>query len=170
MTAKIIDGRKIAKELRKKISKDVEKLKSKYETSPNITTIKIGSDPSSELYLRLRDKACNDVGIQSNHLEFQKDVSEKEVLESINKLNDDINVHGILIQLPLPSHISQDKLINTLDPKKDVEGLNPKNIGRTLNGDEHIIPITPLSVLTIINHEKTDLLPVEFALNADGCL
>ena len=157
MTAKVIDGRKIAKELRNDISKEVDKLKSIYRTTPHITTIKIDTDPSSELYLRLRDKACNEVGIKSNHLEFPKDVSEKEVLVSINRLNNDKNVHGILIQLPLPSHISQDNLINALNPRKDVEGLNPYNMGRTINGDEYIMPITPLSVLTILEHEKTDL-------------
>lgn len=157
MTAKVIDGRKIAAELRKNISKDVEQLKSKYKTLPSITTIKVGDDPSSDLYLKLRDKACDDVGIKSNHLEFLENVSEMEVLESINKLNKDRNVHGILVQFPLPNHISQDKLINALDPKKDVEGLNPHNIGRTLLGDEYIIPITPLSVLTILEHEKTEL-------------
>jgi len=157
MTAKIIDGRKIAAELRKNISKEVEQFKSKYQTTLNITTIKIGNDPSSDLYLKLRDKACDEVGIKSNHLEFSENISEKDVLESINKLNVDRNVHGMLIQLPLPSHLSQDKLINALDPKKDVEGLNPHNMGRTLNGDEHIIPITPLSVLTILEYEKTEL-------------
>ena len=157
MTTKIIDGRTIAKELRNNISKKVDELESTYNTIPNITTIKIGNDPSSELYLRLRDKACNEVGIKSNHLEFPKDVSEKEVLESVDKLNNDRNVHGILIQLPLPSHISQYRLINSIDPKKDVEGLNPYNMGRTMNSDEYIIPITPLSVLTILEHEKTNL-------------
>lgn len=157
MTAKIVDGRRIAAELRKNISIEVEQLKSKYKTTPNVTTIKVGNDPSSELYLKLRDKACDEVGIKSNHLEFPENVSEKEILESIDKLNKDKNVHGILIQLPLPNHISQDKLINALDPKKDVEGLNPHNMGRTLNGDEHIIPITPFSVLTILEHEKMEL-------------
>jgi len=157
MTAKVIDGRKIAEELRKEISKEVEQLKLRYQTTPNITTIKVGNDPASNLYLRLRDKACDEVGIKSNHLEFSENVSEKEVLESIIKLNSDKNTHGILIQLPLPNHISQDKLINALDPKKDVEGLNPHNIGRTLLGDENIIPITPFSVLTILEHEKIDL-------------
>lgn len=156
MTAKIVDGKKIAEKLRYDISKKIIKLKSTYNTIPNITTIKIGNDPASEIYLRLRDKACNEVGINSNHLEFPNDVNLKEVLEYLNKLNNDRNVHGILIQLPLPNHIPQDKLINAIDPKKDVEGLNPHNIGRTINGDEFIIPITPLSVLTILEHEKTD--------------
>jgi methylenetetrahydrofolate dehydrogenase (NADP+)/methenyltetrahydrofolate cyclohydrolase len=157
MTAKVIDGKKIASELRKNVSKEVEQLKSKYKKIPNIVTIKIGSDPSSDLYLRLRNKACEEVGINSNPLEFPEKVTEKEVLKSINQLNNDNGIHGILIQLPLPNHISHDKLINSLDPKKDVEGLTPYNMGKTLIGDENIIPCTPLSVLTILEFEKTKL-------------
>lgn len=157
MVAKIIDGQKIAAEIRKEISKEVETLKSKHNTSINITTIKIGENPASNLYLRLRDKACGEVGIRSNHLEFPENVSEKVVLNSINKLNKDKKVHGILIQIPLPKHISQDRLISAIDPKKDVEGLTPSNMGKTLNGNEYIVPITPLSVLTILEYEKTKL-------------
>ena len=153
MTAKIIDGRKIAAEIRKKIADEVKELK----IQPNITSIKIGTDSASELYLRLRDKACSEVGINSSHLEFSENVSEKEVIDSIDKLNKDPDVHGILIQMPIPSHISQQKLINAIAPKKDVEGLTPTNMGKTLNGDEQIIPCTPLSVLTILDYENTDL-------------
>jgi methylenetetrahydrofolate dehydrogenase (NADP+)/methenyltetrahydrofolate cyclohydrolase len=156
MTAREIDGKNIAKDIKNNISKNVESLKEKFNISPNITTIIIGTDESSELYLKLRDKACSEVGIVSNHLKFPENISEKEVLEAINALNNNENVYGILIQLPLPGHISQVNLINAINPKKDVEGLNPSNIGRTLNGDEHIVPITPLSVLTILEHEKTD--------------
>ncbi|KYK21562.1 bifunctional 5,10-methylene-tetrahydrofolate dehydrogenase/5,10-methylene-tetrahydrofolate cyclohydrolase [Thermoplasmatales archaeon SG8-52-2] len=155
MTAIQIDGKKIAKKIKNNISKNVGKLKDKFKISPHITTIIVGTDKSSELYLKLRDKACSEVGIISNHLEFSDKISEKEVLEAINKLNNNEDVHGILIQLPPPSHISQVNLINSINPKKDVEGLNPSNIGKTLNGDEGIVPITPLSVLTILEHEKT---------------
>lgn len=157
MTAKIIYGKPIADDIKKKISKEIISLETKHSVKPNITTIKIGDDPSSELYLRLRDKACAEVGIKSNHLVFQKNVSEKEVLKSIKKLNDDANVHGILIQYPVPNHISQDKLMKTVNPDKDVEGFNPINMGRMLIGDEHIVPCTPLAVLTILEYEKTIL-------------
>jgi len=157
MTAKIIDGKKIAEEIRKDVFKKIMQLKSIYKIQPNIVTVKIGIDPSSDLYLKLRDKACKEVGIFSSHLDFKENVSEIEVLKSLYKLNQDKNVHGILIQLPVPKHLSSDNLINALDPKKDVEGLNPYNIGRTLNGDEQIVPITPLSVLTILEHEKINL-------------
>lgn len=157
MTAKIIDGRRIAEDIRKKISNEVDELESKYKTTPNITTIKIGSDTSSELYLKLRDKACNEVGIESSHLDFPKDVSENEILDSIKKLNNDGKVHGLLIQYPVPDHISPDKLMKAIDYKKDVEGFNPFNMGRTLIGDEQIVPCTPLAVLTILEYESTDI-------------
>jgi len=156
--SKIIDGKKIAEQIRTDVLKEILKLKSIYKIQPNIVTIKIGSDPSSDLYLKLRDNACKEVGITSSHLDFNEGVSEKEILKSIYELNKDKNIHGILIQLPIPKHISFDKLINALDPKKDVEGLNPYNIGRTLNGDEFIVPITPLSVLTILEYERIKLL------------
>jgi len=157
MSAKIIDGKKIAEEIRKDVFKEILKLKSIKKIQPNIVTVKIGDDPSSNLYLRQRDNACKEVGISSSHMEFKEDVSEEEVLKSIYNLNQDNNVHGILIQLPVPKQLSADNLINALDPRKDVEGLNPYNIGRTLNGDEHVVPITPLSVLTILEHEKINL-------------
>lgn len=157
MTGKVIDGKKIAEDLRKNTAKEVEDIKLKFDKTPNIKTIKIGDDPASNLYLRLRDKACDEVGIESNRLEFPENVTENEVLESISQLNKDPNVFGILIQLPLPNQISQDKLIKAIDPKKDVEGLNPYNLGRTLNGDEHLVPCTPSSVLKILEHENTTL-------------
>ena len=157
MTAKIIDGRRIAEDIRKKISNEVDELESKYKNTPNITTIKIGSDPSSELYLKLRDNACKEVGIESNRLELPKDVSENEILDSIKKLNNDGKVHGILIQYPVPNHISPDKLMKAIDYRKDVEGFNPFNMGRTLIGDEQIVPCTPLAVLTILEYESTDV-------------
>ena len=157
MTAKIIDGKKIAFELRKNILKEVNNLKSKNNITPKITTIKIGDDPTSNLYLKLRDKACEEVGINSIHIDISEKTPEENVLQSILELNKNKNVHGILIQLPLPAHISHEKLLNALDPKKDVEGLNPYNLGRTLIGDEHIIPCTPLAVLTILEHEKIRL-------------
>ena len=157
MSCKIINGKKIAEQIRNNVSKEILKLKTTYKIQPNIVTIKIGSDPSSDLYLKLRDNACKEVGIKSSHLEFKEDESEKETLKTIYKLNQDKSIHGILIQLPVPKHISSDNLINALDPKKDVEGLNPYNIGRTLNGDEYIVPITPMSVLTILEYEKTKL-------------
>ena len=155
MAAKVIDGRLIAKEIKKQVSDEVDKLKKKYGFVPNIATIRVGKKPESDLYLKLRDKACAEVGISSCHVDLSITSTELEVIDAIKNLNKDEDVHGILIQMPLPNKLSFDKLINVLDPRKDVEGLHPVNMGKTLLGEERIIPITPLSVLTILGHEKT---------------
>ncbi len=157
MTAKIINGREIAKDIGSAIATEVKSLTSKYNITPTITTIKIGNNPESELYLKLRDKACDDVGIISNHINLPVDVSEQKVLQTIEQLNKDSNTHGILIQYPIPDHISTDLLMRSVDPKKDVEGFNPYNMGNALIGNEYIIPCTPLAVLTTLEHEKVDL-------------
>jgi len=157
MSAEIIDGRKIAEKIRKNISFEIEKLKSKYHIEPNITTIKIGNNPESDIYLKLRDAACEKVGINSNHIALSENVSEEEIINLIIRLNEDKKVHGILIQFPIPKHLSSDNLINTLNPKKDVEGLTPLNLGKTLLGDEYIVPCTPLAVLKILEEEKIRL-------------
>ena len=157
MSAKIIDGRKIATDIRKKVVNDVKRLKSKYGIIPNIATVKIGSDPQSDLYLSLRDKACKEIGIKSKHVELPSNVSGKKAIEEIKKLNDDDDTHGILIQFPIPKDLSQDKLINCIGSKKDVEGFTAENMGRLMLGEEHIIPCTPLAVLTILEEEKIGL-------------
>lgn len=155
MSAKIIDGRWIAKEIREKVTKQISDIKKRYDFVPNIATVRVGTTPESDIYLRLRDKACEEVGIFSCHVDIPEDTSENEVINAIKNLNEDDDVHGVLIQLPLPSHISHDNLISVLHPKKDVEGLHPVNLGKTLMGEEDIIPITPLSVITILDYEKT---------------
>ncbi|KYK22956.1 bifunctional 5,10-methylene-tetrahydrofolate dehydrogenase/5,10-methylene-tetrahydrofolate cyclohydrolase [Thermoplasmatales archaeon SM1-50] len=157
MTATIVNGRQIAKEIRKNINYDIGRLKKKYQTTPVITTIAIGQNPSSELYLKLRNAACDEVGILSKILHFKDDVSEKTILQTIKCLNDDPAVHGIFVQYPTPSHISPTRLMRTVAAKKDVEGFNPENLGRTLIGDEDLVPCTPLSVLTILEHEQVPL-------------
>lgn len=156
MVAKIIDGRKIAKEIRKKAANEVLNLKKKHSIAPNIATIRVGKKPESDLYLKLRDKACEEVGIFSHHVDLSVNSSESEVLDVIKNLNKDKEVHGIFIQLPLPKNLSFDRLIKSVDPCKDVEGLHPVNIGKVLLGEEKLIPVTPLSVLTILDYEKTN--------------
>ena len=157
MNGEIIDGKKIADEIKNKARNKLKILLKNYTIIPKITTIKIGSNKESDLYLRLRDKACKEVGIQSVHKEFPTDISEDNLIQALDELNKDEDVHGILIQFPLPKHISEKKILKCLDPKKDVEGLTPFNMGRTILGDEYIVPITPLAVLTILEHEKIQL-------------
>ncbi len=157
MTATIINGREIAKEIRSKITLDVQRLKKKYQREPLVVTIAIGENPSSELYLKLRTTACNEVGITSKILRFDANVSEATILQTIQSLNNDPSIHGIFIQYPVPPHLSSYKLMQTVAAKKDVEGFNPENLGRTMIGDEVLVPCTPLSVLTILEHEQVHL-------------
>jgi len=157
MTSKIIDGRLIAKKIKKELHDEVCKLKRKYKIKPTIATVIIGNDPSSELYLKLRENACKEVGINTIYTRLKDNVTEKETVDSIRLLNNDESIHGILVQYPVPSHISQNNLISAINPSKDVEGFNPVNIGKTLLGDEYIIPCTPLSVLKIIEHENENI-------------
>ena len=157
MTATIINGRDIAQKIRTAISDEVQALQATYTKTPAITTILIGNDPSSTLYLKLRDNACKQVGITSNHVTFDDNVSEEKIISTIHSLNSNDEVHGILIQYPAPPHISQDTLMSCIDPKKDVEGFHPYNMGRTLLGCESIVPCTPQSVLTILDHEQLNL-------------
>jgi methylenetetrahydrofolate dehydrogenase (NADP+) / methenyltetrahydrofolate cyclohydrolase len=157
MTATIVNGNEIAKEIRKKISREIIQLKKKYNSNPVITTVIVGNDSSSKLYLKLRDNACKEVGIISKHFEFDAEISEQKIFQTLQKLNVDDSVHGILIQYPIPKHLSQDKLIQVIDQRKDVEGFNPVNLGRTLIGDEYLVPCTPLAILTILEHEHITL-------------
>ena len=157
MSAEIIDGRKIAQKIREEAKRELELLFEKTGVIPNITTIKIGNNDESELYLKLRDKACKEVGINSIHKEFREDVSEKCIIKTINELKNDKDVHGILIQYPLPEDISEQKIIQNIDPIKDVEGLTPYNLGNTFLGYEDVVPITPLAVLKILEYEDIEL-------------
>ena len=157
MTAMVINGKEIAKEIRKKISEEIVLLKKRYNITPVIATVIVGNDLSSKLYLKLRDIACSEVGVISKHFNFNANVSEQEILQTIEELNNDSSVHGILIQYPVPNQLSQEKLMQIIGTRKDVEGLNPINLGRTFIGDEYLIPCTPLSVLTILEHEHIAL-------------
>jgi methylenetetrahydrofolate dehydrogenase (NADP+)/methenyltetrahydrofolate cyclohydrolase len=105
----------------------------------------------------LRDAACNEVGIIPKHVQFKEKISEEKILQTIETLNSDDAVHGILVQYPVPTHISPERLMGAIDPRKDVEGFNPVNLGRTLIGDEYLVPCTPLSVLTILEHKQIQL-------------
>lgn len=157
MMSTIIDGNLISNQIKKEISKQVQSLRSIYHKTPHIITLLIGDDVGSKLYLQLRDKACKQVGINSNHLLFDEKVSQKELLTKINELNKDKNIHGILIQYPVPSHISQETLMSNISPIKDVEGFHPYNIGQTILGNETLVPCTPQAVLEILKRQQIEL-------------
>jgi len=157
MTATIFNGRAVATLLQHAIADEITTLQHNNHTTPAITTVIVGDDPASHLYLKLRDTACQQVGIHSHHRSFPATTPEKDILNEIKQLNDDPTVHGILIQYPLPPHCRPQTFMRTVNPDKDVEGFHPINLGRTFSGDEFLVPCTPLAVLTILTSEKIPL-------------
>lgn len=157
MVAKIVYGKTIAQSIEKDVAKNIQEMKETFDFSPKIVTVMVGENPESLLYLNLRDKACKRVGIHSERITLAENTTEKQMLHQIRKLNEDSTVHGVLVQLPLPDQISSQHVYSVLSPLKDVEGFTSVNLGSLLNGEEYIIPCTPLGVLKILEHEKTEL-------------
>ena len=144
----IIDGKKIAEQLRDKIKSDIKKMSD--NNKPGLAVILIGEHPASQIYVRNKEKFANEVGINSSVLRFDENISERDLKNEIKKLNDDPNVHGILVQLPLPKHISQKDIIQSIDPDKDVDGFHPINVGNLSSGNNAMIPCTPLGCYYLI--------------------
>ena len=146
----IIDGKKEAAILRDEIKKEIELIKSKTNKVPGLTVILIGDFAPSQIYVRNKEKNSKEVGINSEVVKYPKEVTEQEVLKKIKTLNNDNNVSGILVQLPLPTQINKEKIINAIDPKKDVDGFHPTNVGNLSSGYKAIVPCTPLGCLLLI--------------------
>ena len=153
----IIDGKKEAANLREEIKNEILEIKKKTNKNPNLTVILIGDFTPSQIYVRNKEKNSTEVGITSNVIKYPKEVKEKEVLDKINDLNNDKNISGILVQLPLPEQISKEKIINAIDPKKDVDGFNPINVGNLASGYKSIVPCTPLGCLLLIKKVEKNL-------------
>ena len=153
----IIDGKKEAAILREEIKKEIISIKSKTNKVPGLTVILIGEFAPSQIYVRNKEKNSNEVGINSNVIKYSKDVTEDEVLKKINELNQDKDVSGILVQLPLPNQISKEKIINSIDPSKDVDGFNPINVGNLASGYNGIVPCTPLGCLMLLKKIEKNL-------------
>jgi 5,10-methylene-tetrahydrofolate dehydrogenase/Methenyl tetrahydrofolate cyclohydrolase len=153
----LIDGKKVAAELREELKKEVSNLKAKYNKTPGLTVILIGDMAPSQIYVRMKEKAANEVGLKSEVIKYPNEVEEKTVLEKINELNKDSSVSGILVQLPLPEHINKQKVIESIAPKKDVDGFHPMNVGNLSSGYDSSIPCTPLGCYLLIKTIEPNL-------------
>ena len=147
---KIIDGKELSNKILNDISVEVQNLKNEYNTTPGLTVVLVGDDPASKTYVKNKERACKKVGFNSNTIRLSVDTTTEELLEVIDKLNKDDNVHGILVQLPLPRHIDQDLVINAIDFNKDVDGFHLVNIAKLSKGDNGIVPCTPLGVMELL--------------------
>ena len=144
MVAQIIDGKVFAASVREKVSEHVAKLKSKHEVIPGLAVVLVGEDPASQVYVRSKGKQTVEVGMKSVEHKLDMDTSETDLLELIKQLNEDDSIHGILVQLPLPKHLNEDLVINSIDPTKDVDGFHVSNVGLLGTGQKSMIPCTPL--------------------------
>ncbi len=153
----IIDGKKEAEIIRNEIKKEISDLKKKSGKTPSLTVILIGDFAPSLIYVKNKEKSAKEVGINSEIIRYPKNVGEKDILEKIKELNKNDEISGILVQLPLPSQISKEKIINAINPSKDVDGFNPINVGNLSSGYDSIVPCTPLGCLLLIKKIESNL-------------
>lgn len=147
----IIDGSKIAQDIRSEVREETSVLKEKTGIVPGLAVVLVGEDPASQIYVGRKAKACAEVGFLSREYRLPADTSEAKLLSLINDLNHDRLIHGILVQLPLPKHIATDKIIAAIDPHKDVDGFHPVNVGGLVTGSPLFVPCTPRGIMELID-------------------
>ncbi|HEY4754810.1 MAG TPA: bifunctional methylenetetrahydrofolate dehydrogenase/methenyltetrahydrofolate cyclohydrolase FolD [Ignavibacteriaceae bacterium] len=146
----IIDGKKVAAEIREELKKEIDKLKSENKPVPGLVAILVGNNPASESYVLGKSKACEEIGMITKTEKLSSEISEKDLLELIQKYNSDKNYNGILVQLPLPKHINESKVIETILPSKDVDGFHPINVGNLVIGNDTFVPCTPAGIQELL--------------------
>ena len=153
---KLIDGKEVAAALRKEISTDVEKWVAAGNKAPHLVAVLVGEDGASQTYVGHKEKCCGEVGFRSTVQSYDADITEEFLLGEIAKLNADAGVDGFIVQLPLPKHISEQKVIEAIDPKKDVDGFHPLNTGRMITGLPSYLPATPDGILELLKYYKIE--------------
>jgi len=156
---KVIDGKRIAQEIEENVKQEVQELKEKHGVTPGLATILVGEDPPSKLYIKLKHWACKRTDIKSEDYKFPAETKENEIIDLITELNRKNDVHGILVQFPLPKHINEKKIMQCIDPKKDVDGFNPVNFGNLFIGNESagFVPCTPKGIIYALEKYNVDI-------------
>ena len=155
--AKIIDGKAISAEIRAEIKAEVAKRAAEGKTLPGLAVIIVGEDPASQVYVRNKKKACEEVGFYSEVYELPADTKQEELNALVDKLNADEKIHGILCQLPLPKHLDENEVILRIDPKKDVDAFHPYNVGKIMIGDYDFLPCTPAGVMALLERSGIEV-------------
>ncbi|KEI47783.1 methenyltetrahydrofolate cyclohydrolase [Staphylococcus epidermidis UC7032] len=156
MVAKILDGKQIAKEYRRRLKNQVNELK-EHGFTPKLSVILVGNDGASQSYVKSKKKAAEKIGMISEIVHLDESTSEEEVLSELNRLNNDDTVSGILVQVPLPKQVSEQKVLETINPNKDVDGFHPINIGKLYIDEQTFVPCTPLGIMEILKHADINL-------------
>ena len=152
---RLISGNEVSASIYSELKERIAALRSK-GVVPGLAVVLVGEDPASQVYVRMKGKKCEELGMHSVTIVLPADTSEKDLLKKVNELNKDKKIHGFLVQLPLPKHIDEDKVINAIDPKKDVDGFHPSNVGSMLIGKPMFLPATPAGVQQMLIRSKTD--------------
>ena len=155
--ANIIDGKLVTAEVRKKTAAEIAEFKEKSGVTPGLAVILVGDDPASAVYVRNKHKGCVEVGINSYEIKMPAETTEEDLLSEIARLNADSNVHGILVQLPLPKHISEERVLNSISPKKDVDAFHPENVGKIMLGKYAFLPCTPAGIMELLAFYDIDI-------------
>jgi len=158
MTAQIISGTEVAKQIREELQQEIAELKEKHNLVPGLATVLVGEDPASQVYVGQKEKTSLALGIYSERHDLPAETAQEELLALIDKLNKDPKIHGILVQLPLPKHINETEVLYAIDPKKDVDGFHPVNVGKLMIGEPDYLPCTPHGIqqLLVRSGVKTD--------------
>ncbi|MCK5710340.1 MAG: bifunctional methylenetetrahydrofolate dehydrogenase/methenyltetrahydrofolate cyclohydrolase FolD [Deltaproteobacteria bacterium] len=155
--AEIIDGKKVSEHIRAQIAEGVKKLKQETGITPGLAAVLVGEDPASEVYVRNKRKACANAGMYSEEHKLPAETTEEELLALVDKLNNDPNIHGILVQLPLPDHINETKVLRAVSLLKDVDGFHPYNVGLLVEGNPRFIPCTPHGIIKMLEFYDIDI-------------
>ncbi len=153
----ILDGAAVSASIKQQLAQEVTAMKQAGEKVPHLAVIIVGENPASQSYVGSKVRTCQEIGFESTLLTFQEDITEQFLLEQVHRLNQDPNVDGILVQLPLPAHISPDVVINNIDPAKDVDGFHPVTQGKMLLGQPCFLPATPYGILLLLEHYNIDV-------------
>jgi methylenetetrahydrofolate dehydrogenase (NADP+)/methenyltetrahydrofolate cyclohydrolase len=157
MTAQIISGTEIAKQIREELKQEIAELKEKHNLVPGLVTVLVGEDPASQVYVGQKEKTSQALGIHSERYDLPAETTQEELLALIDKLNKDPKIHGILVQLPLPKHLNETEVLYAIDPKKDVDGFHPVNVGKLMIGEADYYPCTPHGIQQLLIRSGTKI-------------
>jgi methylenetetrahydrofolate dehydrogenase (NADP+)/methenyltetrahydrofolate cyclohydrolase len=153
----LIDGKKVSEEIRNRLAEEIQKLKKKTGKTPGLATVLVGDDPASAVYVRNKNKICGELGFQSFEKKLSADTSEEKLLQLVGELNSNKDIHGILVQLPLPNQIDSEKILEAIDPKKDVDGFHPVNVGKLVVGNALLTPCTPTGIIELLDRYDIEI-------------
>jgi methylenetetrahydrofolate dehydrogenase (NADP+)/methenyltetrahydrofolate cyclohydrolase len=157
MTAQLIKGAEVAAQIREELKKEIAELKAKHNVVPGLVTVLVGADPASQVYVGAKEKTSKELGIYSERYDLPEKTTQKELIALIQKLNKDPKIHGILVQLPLPKHLNEEEVLYAIDPKKDVDGFHPVNVGKLMIGEPDYMPCTPAGIQQLLIRSGTKI-------------